>query len=373
MLHSGHSGGRSLWEGAFLCLSTMRTIIYHPETPSLQIIDQRQLPAKLDVLQLHTIDQVIHAIRDMAVRGAPAIGITAAFALALAARLSDADDLDGWKQDLGDAAHKLSQARPTAVNLRWAIDRMLSLATSLHDIELDSARDKMDQLAQQMADEDVEINRRMAAHGAKLLGVRATVIHHCNTGALAAVDYGTALGVTRYAHESGKAIHVLVDETRPRLQGARLTAWELEQHGISYDIICDNAAGYFLQRGEVDAVFVGADRIAANGDVANKIGTYMLALAAHESGVPFYCVAPRSTFDPNIAQGAEISIELRNPSELLGLRLGERPMAPAGASARNPAFDITPHRLVDAFVTEYGLIHPPFVTNILATFKEGQP
>ncbi len=373
MLHSGHNGGRSLRESAFLCLSTMRTIIYHPETPSLQMIDQRQLPAKLDVLQLNTIDEVIHAIRDMAVRGAPAIGITAAFALALAARLSDADDLEELKQDLEDAAQRLSEARPTAVNLRWAIDRMLGLATSFQDIALDSARDKMDQLAQRMADEDVEINRRMAAHGARLLEARATVIHHCNTGALAAVDYGTALGVIRYAHESGKSIHVLVDETRPRLQGARLTAWELEQYGISYDVICDSASGFFLQRGEVDAVFVGADRIAANGDVANKIGTYMLALAARDSGVPFYCVAPRSTFDPDVAQGADISIEQRQASEVLALRLGERPIAPEGASARNPAFDITPYRLVEAFVTEYGLIHPPFITNIPATFKEGQP
>lgn len=349
----------------------MRTIEYDPIIPAIQMIDQRQLPAKFEILQLLDLEQVALAIKDMAVRGAPAIGITAAFGMALTGKNSKATTYDSWEADLRDAAESLLNARPTAVNLRWAVDRILNLVVSLRGTDLKIARSKIEKHAQVMADEDVEINHRMAQHGAGMLKDQTTVIHHCNTGSLAAVDYGTALGVIRYAHETGKDIHVLVDETRPRLQGARLTAWELEQYGISYDIISDNAAGFFLQRGEVDAVLVGADRIAANGDVANKIGTYMLALAAQASSVPFYCVAPRSTFDLEIAHGAEIPIEERDSTEVLSLRLFEKEVAPTNASARNPAFDITPQHLISSFITEYGMIYPPFSDNITTTFKEG--
>ena len=339
----------------------MRTIEYDPEVPLIHMIDQRQLPGNVEILALRDLDQVIHAIRDMAVRGAPAIGITAAFGLALVGRLSTASTISTWRLELEEAAALLLKARPTAVNLRWAVDRVLTTLDSFANDDLEQARSHLDTLVQTMADKDVEINRRMAQAGAELLGEKATVIHHCNTGALAAVDYGTALGVIRYAHESGVQIHVLVDETRPRLQGSRLTAWELDRYGISYDIITDNAAGFYLQSGEVSAVLIGADRIAANGDVANKIGTYMLALAAQASSVPFYCVAPRSTFDMQTAAGIDIPIEERAPDEVLSIQFNGAEVVPVGASARNPAFDVTPHHLITAFITEHGLIYPPFL------------
>lgn len=218
--------------------------------------------------------------------------------------------------------------------------------------------------AQKIADEDVEINRRMASYGANLINDGDTLLHHCNTGALATVDWGTALGVIRMAHEQGKGIHVLVDETRPRLQGMRLTAWELQQFGIPFSIISDNAAGFFLHSGQVQKVFFGADRIAANGDVANKIGTYMLALAAHDNNVPAYSVAPTSTIDLSLERGDLIPIEERSASEVLDIQIAGQPAAPLGASARNPAFDVTPNRLISAIVTEYGVVYPPYFKNL---------
>ena len=219
--------------------------------------------------------------------------------------------------------------------------------------------------AQKIADEDVEINKRMTQYGAALIEDGDTVIHHCNTGALATVDWGTALGVIRTAHESGKRVHVLVDETRPRLQGARLTAWELQRYGIPYEIISDNAAGYFLRSGQVQKVFFGADRVAANGDVANKIGTYMLALAANDNDVPAYSVVPTSTIDLSLAHGGLIPIEERDGAEVLDLQKSGRAIAPDGAKARNPAFDVTPNRLVSAIITENGVVYPPFVENLV--------
>jgi methylthioribose-1-phosphate isomerase len=221
--------------------------------------------------------------------------------------------------------------------------------------------------AQKIADEDVEVNQRMAEYGATLIEDGNTIIHHCNTGALAVVDWGTALGVIRTAHEQGKHINVLVDETRPRLQGSRLTAWELEQYGIPYEIISDNMAGYFLRSGQVQKVFFGADRVAANGDVANKIGTYMLSLAAHDNGVPVYCVAPTSTVDLSLSDGSQIPIEERDPDEVLGLQFHGEPVAPKGAKARNPAFDVTPNRLITAIVTENGIVKPPYDKNLRST------
>jgi len=221
--------------------------------------------------------------------------------------------------------------------------------------------------AQRIADEDVEINKRMAEHGATLIEDGDTIIHHCNTGALATVDWGTALGVIRTAHEQGKHLHILVDETRPRLQGARLTAWELEQYGIPYEIISDNMAGHFIHTGQVQKVFFGADRVAANGDVANKIGTYMLSLAAYDNQVPAYAVVPTSTIDLSLKSGNLIPIEERNQDEVLGLQFQGEPVAPRQAKARNPAFDVTPNRLITAIVTENGIVYPPFDDN-LATF-----
>ncbi|MFU8773675.1 MAG: S-methyl-5-thioribose-1-phosphate isomerase, partial [Anaerolineales bacterium] len=221
-----------------------------------------------------------------------------------------------------------------------------------------------------IADEDVAINQRMASHGAELIDDGDVILHHCNTGALATVDWGTALGVIRMAHEQGKQVHVLVDETRPRLQGTRLTAWELVRYGISYEIISDNAAGYFLHSGEVKKVFVGADRVAANGDVANKVGTYMLALAAHDNDVPFYPVVPTSTIDLSLAHGGLIPIEERDPSEVLNLQVDGKVIVPEGAKARNPAFDVTPNRLITGIVTEKGLMYPPFEQTLAKAVRD---
>jgi methylthioribose-1-phosphate isomerase len=299
----------------------------------------------------------------MVVRGAPAIGAAAAFGLALAAQQSPATHVGELRQDLQRAAAALKQARPTAVNLAWALDRILKLTAALQGSAAELRAAILSE-AQKIADEDVEINRRMAAHGAALIEDGDTIIHHCNTGALATVDWGTALGVIRMAHEQGKQIHVLVDETRPRLQGARLTAWELSQYGVPYDIITDNAAGYFLSTGQVQKCFVGSDRTAANGDVANKIGTYMLALAAFDNQVPLYPVVPTSTIDLSLASGAEIPIEERSSSEVLALTFEGQPTYPQGATARNPAFDVTPHRLVTGIVTENGVVYPPFDVNL---------
>jgi methylthioribose-1-phosphate isomerase len=231
----------------------------------------------------------------------------------------------------------------------------------------DSVRDMRELLlkeAQRLSDEDVKLNRRMGKHGAALIDDGDTIIHHCNTGALATVDWGTALGVIRTAHEQGKRVHVLVDETRPRLQGARLTAWELEQYGIPYEIISDNMAGHFLKSKQAQKVFFGADRVAANGDVANKIGTYMLSLAAYDNHIPVYAVVPTSTIDLSIPSGDLIPIEERDPGEVLGIQFLGEPVAPRGARARNPAFDVTPHRLITAIVTENGVVHPPFEENL---------
>jgi methylthioribose-1-phosphate isomerase len=266
---------------------------------------------------------------------------------------------------LNEAARVLKQARPTAVNLSWAVDRVIDTAFT-DKTEVDSIRDDILEEAQRICDEDVEINKKMANYGAALIDDGDTIIHHCNTGSLATVDWGTALGVIRQAHESGKHIHVLVDETRPRLQGARLTAWELEQYGIPYDIISDNAAGYFLRTGQVQKVLFGADRAARNGDIANKIGTYMLALAAKDNDVPAYAVVPTSTVDLSLASGSMIPIEERDEDEVLDIQRKGKPIAPEKASARNPAFDVTPNRLITAIVTEKGVIYPPFETNLIS-------
>ena len=324
------------------------------------MIDQRRLPAEYLIVTLETAEAVANAIQDMVVRGAPAIGASAAFGLALAGARSTATSSAQLWQELRASAQLLRASRPTAINLGWALDRMLDRAQANSDQDPIALRGLLVEEAQRIADQDVEINRRMGSHGAALIQDGDTLIHHCNTGALATVDYGTALGVVRTAHEDGKTIHVLVDETRPRLQGARLTAWELDQYGIEHEIIADNAAGSFLQGGQVASVFVGADRIAANGDVANKIGTYMLALAARDNQVPFYVVAPTSSIDLSLMDGQQIPIEERPAAEVLNLQADGEPIAPSGSRARNPAFDLTPHRLVTAIVTEVGVLRPPY-------------
>ncbi|MBX3035486.1 MAG: S-methyl-5-thioribose-1-phosphate isomerase [Anaerolineales bacterium] len=341
----------------------MRSVFW--ENNQLKMIDQRILPARFEVVSFTKHAQVAEAIKNMTVRGAPAIGAAAAFGLALAGYESASLSSPQLVADLQVASLTLKSARPTAVNLAWAVDRVMGAVTvSSQERSVDELRQLVLDEAQKIADEDVEINKRMAEHGATLINDGDTIIHHCNTGALATVDWGTALGVIRTAHEQGKKIHVLVDETRPRLQGARLTAWELEQYGISYEIISDNMSGHFLKSGKVQKCFVGSDRTTANGDVANKIGTYMLALAAFDNGVPFYPVVPTSTIDLSLASGDLIPIEERNPNEVLDIQFQGEPVTPKNAKARNPAFDVTPNRLVTGIVTENGIAYPPFEVSL---------
>jgi methylthioribose-1-phosphate isomerase len=348
----------------------MRTVFWDFDSHELKMIDQRRLPGSLEVVSFRTHADVAEAIHSMTVRGAPAIGAAAAFGLALAANESRAQATAVLLSDLEIAAQTMKSARPTAVNLAWAVDNVMRIAYSVSG-SIEELRIAVLGEAQRMADADVEINQRMGQHGAALIDDGDTIIHHCNTGALAVVDWGTALGVIRSAHGQGKSVHVLVDETRPRLQGSRLTAWELEQYGIPYEIISDNMAGFFLSRGQVQKVFFGADRIAANGDVANKIGTYMLALAAHDNGVPVYSVAPTSSIDLSLKDGSQIPIEERDPYEVLGLQFHGERVAPVNAKARNPAFDVTPNRLITAIVTENGIVRPPFEVNLRKNVGKG--
>lgn len=339
----------------------MRTVFW--EDNQVKMIDQRILPGRFEVCSYRNHKAVANAITDMVVRGAPAIGATGAFGLALAGFESTAVSAGELLIDLRAAAVILKAARPTAVNLAWAVDRLMRVVEAAPG----SANDLRAALlaeAQTLADEDVAINKRMAEHGAALIENHDCVIHHCNTGALATVDWGTALGVIRMAHEQGKDIHVLVDETRPRLQGARLTAWELEQYGISYEIITDNMSGFFLKAGTANKVFFGADRVAANGDVANKIGTYMLSLAAHDNGVPAYAVVPTPTVDLSLEHGDQIPIEERSSDEVLGIQFHGEPVTPKSAKARNPAFDVTPNRLIAGIVTENGVARAPYIETL---------
>ncbi len=346
----------------------MRTVEWHDGV--VRMIDQRLLPHRFEVAEFSEYQEVARAIKEMYVRGAPAIGAAAGFGLALAALQSPATTVPALVEDLKAAYDVLYAARPTAVNLRWALDRLMHLVYSLETEDVDAVRQALVAEAQRIADEDVEINKRMAQHGAELVPANARILHHCNTGALATVDWGTALGVIRMAHEQGKNIHVWVDETRPRLQGARLTAWELMQWGVPMTLIADNAAGYLMSSGQVDLVLVGADRIAANGDVANKIGTYKLAAVAKDNNVPFYVVAPTSTIDLQTPGGDAIPIEERDPREIT--HVGDELIAPEGVRVYNPAFDITPARLVTAIVTEYGVVRPPYEENLRAVVEQAE-
>jgi len=338
----------------------MRTVEW--DNGAVKMIDQRALPWTLEFARLETVADVAESITNMTVRGAPAIGASAGFGMALAAQESQADTIDGLLTDLKAFATLLKNARPTAVNLAWAVDKLMAIAESGEFNSPDAIRDILLQEAQKIANDDVAINSKMGTNGATLVKDGATILHHCNTGALATVDYGTALGVVRAAFEQGKNIHVLLDETRPRLQGSRLSAWEMEQLGVSYDIIPDTAAGYYMQKGEVDIILVGADRVAGNGDFANKIGTYQLAIMAKEHGIPFYTVAPTSTIDLALKSGDEIPIEQRDPSEVT-TPYGN-PIVPPHFKARNPAFDVTPHKYLSGIVTENGIARPPFVESL---------
>ena len=337
----------------------MRTIEWIYDSHQVRMIDQRVLPRRFEYLHCSTLNEMIDAIRSMAIRGAPALAVAAAYGMALELQ-KPAEDV---REQARKAAVQLIAARPTAVNLSWGVNRLLKIVNDQTVPVVDLPQLILAE-AHRMADEDVQVNRKLAENGAALIEDGDTIIHHCNTGSLAVVEWGTALGAIRYAHEQGKRIHVLVDETRPRLQGSRLTAWECDQYGIPYEIITDNMAGYFIRSGKVNKVFFGADRVAANGDVVNKVGTYMLSLAAHANHVPVYSVFPLSTLDLTTANGDLIPIEERDSDEVLGIEFRGEPVAPLGAKARNPAFDVTPHELITALVTEKGVIKPPFERNL---------
>lgn len=343
----------------------MRSVEWRDD--KVRMIDQRILPTEFRWVEYDDYHEVAEAIRTMVIRGAPAIGAAAGFGMALAARQSQAQDKESLLADLHAAADVLRAARPTAVNLSWAVTRLLHRAESEPDPNV--VPDALLDEAQTLADEDVAINKRLGEHGATLVQDGDTILHHCNTGALATVDYGTALGVIRTAHEQGKQIHVLVDETRPRLQGARLTTWELQQLGVPFTLIADNAAGHFMRTGQVDLVLVGADRVAANGDVANKIGTYKLAVVAQANGIPFYPCVPTSTVDLSLPSGDDIPIEEREGDEITEVTYQGEPIAPEGVEVANPAFDVTPHRYVSGIVTENGIAYPPLALNLRRMVK----
>lgn len=350
----------------------MRTLEWN--RGSLKIIDQRRLPTELVMVELSDYRQVAKAIKEMWVRGAPAIGAAAAYGMAVAGLKSQAQTEEALLEDLAQAAEALRDTRPTAANLFWAIERMLQKAHSSRAYGLPAMREALVAEAQEIADEDVERNKAMGRYGAELIRDGDTILTHCNAGALATVDYGTALAPIRVAHSQGKTVHVLVDETRPRLQGARLTAWELMQQGIPMTLIVDGAAGHFLRSRRVNLVLVGADRVAANGDVANKIGTYGLAVLAQENGIPFYVVAPSTTIDLSTPSGDLIPIEEREPREVT--HIAQTAIAPAGVKVANPAFDITPHHYLSGIITEWGIVRPPFTEGLAQASggrREGLP
>ena len=335
----------------------MRTVEWSPQ--GIRLIDQRQLPQKVEITVCRTVADVAMAIRTMQVRGAPAIGACAAYGMALGAQICSAETSStALLAVLEDHAKVLAATRPTAVNLTWALTRVKKAAQAAAVLGADAIRSAALAEAHAIAAADVRANRMIGAHGAPLLADGDSILTHCNAGGLACVDFGTALGVIRAAHDLGRKIHVLVDETRPFLQGARLTAWELSQLGIPHTLITDSMAGHFMQRGNVQKVIVGADRIAGNGDVANKIGTYSLAILAQHHGIPFYVAAPTSTVDLNIETGRDIPIEERSADEVR--RIGGTMIAPADTPAAHPAFDVTPNRLVTSIVTETGVLAAPY-------------
>jgi methylthioribose-1-phosphate isomerase len=323
----------------------------------VRIIDQTLLPSELRLLDLHSPGDVFDAVLQLRVRGAPAIGIAGAMGLVLALRGSRARTAQEFLNEARKAADFLASARPTAVNLRWALERLLRVAAD-HDLSpVEAVKQALLREAVAIRDEDARMCRAIGEYGASLLNDGDAVLTHCNAGALATSEYGTALAAIFVAHEQGKRVGVFVDETRPLLQGARLTAWELMQEGFDATLICDSMAGQVMKEGCVRRVLVGADRIAANGDTANKIGTYSLAVLAHAHGIPLCVAAPSSTFDLSIPDGSRIPIEQRSADEVVA-GFGRR-TAPEGIKVYNPAFDVTPARYIDSIITERGIIRPP--------------
>ena len=329
----------------------------------LYLIDQRKLPTEYEIFQCKDFRDVDFAIHDMVVRGAPAIGATAAYGAVLAAK--EFINLDKYEffLKMGEALEQLNNSRPTAVNLMWAINKMKVLIDDNKDLEVKEIYNKIKEEADNIFHEDIATNKAMAKYGNEIIKQGATILTHCNTGALATVGYGTALGVVREAHYTGKNIFVYADETRPRLQGGKLTAWELVQENIPAKLIADNVAATLIRDGKIDVILTGADRVASNGDSANKIGTFMLSVVAKAYNVPFYIVAPTTTIDFEMETGAGIEIEERSPEEVThinGIRI-----APEGIDVYNPAFDVTPWENITGIITEKGIISPPYKENIM--------
>src|SRR5579871_6254062 len=334
----------------------------------VRFIDQTKLPTEEVYVTCTTHQQVADVIRNMVVRGAPAIGVSAAMGIALGANNSKATTEAAFSTEFEQICDLIGKTRPTAVNLFWAIARMREKFQSLHGQPIPKIKQELITESQRMHAEDIAANQAMGRHGAALMPASGGVLTHCNAGALATCGYGTALGVIRAAVEAGKKIHVYADETRPFLQGSRLIAWELMKDGISTTVISDNMAGAMMRRGKIQAIVVGADRIAANGDVANKIGTYSVAVLAKEHGIPFYVAAPISTVDLATPDGSKIPIEQRNAKEVT--HIGGRQMVPDGVSVENPAFDVTPAKYVEAIITERGIARAPYGESLLALANE---
>ena len=324
---------------------------------AVRILDQSVLPDRVEFVDCRDYETVAIAIKEMWVRGAPAIGITAAMGVALGAQALPVTEYEPFSKGVLEIADHLAATRPTAINLFWAISRMKRKLESMRNQPVPVIKQQLIAEAQAILEEDIAMNRAIGQYGNAVIGDEQTILTHCNAGALATGGYGTALGVVRAAWEAGKKIQVLADETRPVLQGARLTAWELMQDGIPVTVITDNMAGALMRQGKVHVCVVGADRITANGDVANKIGTYSVAVLAHAHGIPFYVAAPSSSIDLSMQSGDEIPIEQRDPREVTHVR-GETVIAPDGVSVANAAFDVTPARLITGIITEKGIFHP---------------
>jgi methylthioribose-1-phosphate isomerase len=337
------------------------------EGNSIHIIDQRKLPKKKEWLVCRTLREVIAAIREMAIRGAPAIGVAAAMGLALGSESINTERYGTFRRRFLEMAQQMVSARPTAANLKWAVERMIKVVERMHSSPVEEIKEAIRRESHIILKGDIEINLKIGRNGLELIPDRATILTHCNAGALATCGYGTALGVIRSAHEAGKDVRVIVDETRPLLQGMRLTAFELMEDNIPVTVIVDSAAGYLMRRKMIDLIITGADRVASNGDVANKIGSYQLAVMAKENEIPFYVASPLSTFDLDLKDGDLIPIEEREPGEVICL--AGHLLGPKGVSAFNPAFDITPAKYVSAIVTERGVLRSPYKRSIRNLFE----
>ena len=326
------------------------------------LIDQRKLPTKFELVECFTCSDVVEAIKKMKIRGAPAIGVAASFGMSLAAFRSDATRFEDFLKDMETAKNSLAASRPTAVNLTWALNRIMNIICIKNSMDLNRIKASILKEAQNITREDIEINKTIGKYGASFIKDGDNILTHCNAGALATAGFGTALGVIRSAYYDGKKIHVFVDETRPFLQGARLTAWELMLEKIPFTLITDSMAGFIMSKNKIDLIVVGADRIAANGDIANKIGTYSLSILAKENNIPFYIAAPISTIDLNTSTGDEIPIEERSYQEVTHI-LGHQ-ITPDKVDVLNPAFDVTPQNYITAIITEKGIAYPPYKNSL---------